>query len=465
MIKDKITTYLAILGGGPAGYVAAIRAAQLGADVVVIEEKELGGVCLNRGCIPTKALLKTSEISSSIKKSKEFGITSSISDINWNVSNERKNRVVKNLNMGLEHLLSSKQIKVLHGRGTIINSKNIIVSLDGLETEVNCEKMLITAGSSTLLPNIKGLELNNVITSDKALCLKAIPKSLTIIGAGAIGLEFATMFNSLGAKVTVIEMKDRILPYEDMEISNELLKIMKRKGIIFKLSSSVKEFRKSGDNADIVYYEKDKENTVSSDTILVAVGRKLNSSSEELRNLHLAIENGAIKVNDNMETNVKGVYAAGDIIGGKLLAHLSFMDGKAAAENALGLNTTINYNAVPSCVYTNPEVASVGINEDEAKALGLNYKIGRFNFRNNGRALTLGEREGFVKIIVDKDNVIIGGQILGANASELISEITLAITLKAKANILADMIHPHPSLSESVWEACADAIGRSIHKS
>jgi dihydrolipoamide dehydrogenase len=465
MLKSKINTHIVILGGGPAGYVAAIRAAQLNAEVVLIEEKELGGVCLNRGCIPTKTLLKSSEISHIIKKSKEFGINSSISAINWNVSNERKNRVVKNLNMGLEQLLPSKGINVLKGNGFIENPKKILVSTNEGDIEVNCEKMIITTGSTPLMPNINGIDSDGVITSNEALNLNKIPESIVIIGAGAIGLEFATMFSFLGSKVTVIEMKDKILPYEDSELSTELLKIMKRQGIAFKLSSSVKEIKRTENTLKVMFTEKDKEFLLQCETVLVAIGRKLVSECEEIKNLGLHVEKGAIVVNENMETNIKGIYAAGDIIGGRLLAHLAFMEGKVAAENALGLNSKINYNAVPSCVYTNPEVASVGINEEEASRLGIEIKVGKFNFRNNGRALSLGEREGFVKILLDKDNIIIGGQMLGFNASEMISEITLAITLKAKADVLANMIHPHPSLSEAVWEACGDAIGRAIHKS
>ena len=464
MIESKINTYLAILGGGPAGYVAALRAAQMGAKVVLIEEKDLGGVCLNRGCIPTKALLKTSEVSYSIKKSKEFGINSNISNINWNVANERKNRVVKNLNMGLEHLIPSKGIEIIMGKGFVENPKKILVlTIDGV-IEINCKKLIITTGSTPLLPNINGIDYDGVITSNEALNLSELPKSIIIIGAGAIGLEFATMFSSLGSKVTVIEMKDKILPLEDNEISQELLKIMKRKGITFKLSSSVKEITHAEATLEVVYVNKDKESSLFGENVLIAVGRKLNSDCSELTNLGLILDKGAIVVNENMETNIEGVYAAGDIVGGKLLAHVAFMEGKVAAENALGLSRSVNYNAAPSCVYTSPEVASVGINEAEAITLGNDIKVGRFNFRNNGRALCLGEREGFVKVITDKYNTIIGGQILGVNASEIISELTLAITLKAKADVLADMIHPHPSLSESVWEACADAIGRSIHK-
>lgn len=458
----NIECTIAILGGGPAGYVSAIRAAQLGAKVVIVEEKELGGVCLNIGCIPTKTLLKTAEIASTIKRSKEYGIESCIDSNNWNVAVSRKNRIVKNLNLGLEQLLNAKKVEVVKGRGTVISSTKLIVVTEDETIEVNCEKMILTTGAVPLLPPIKGIDLDGVITSNEALNMEDLPESIVIIGAGVIGLEFATMLNSLGVKVTVIEQQDQILPNEDSEVATELLKIMKRQGVSFKLTAAVNEIQKIGNYLEVIYALEEKNFIQSCEKVLVAVGRKLNS--DMFANLPLNIKKSAIVVDENMETNIKGIYAAGDIIGGKLLAHLAFMEGKVAAENALGESSRVNYNAVPACIYTNPEIATVGMTEGEAKKIGIVVKVGKFNFRSNGRALTLGEREGFVKIVVDQDNTIIGGRILGANASEMISEITLAITLKAKADTLANMIHPHPSLNEAIGEACADAIGTSVHK-
>jgi len=270
------------------------------------------------------------------------------------------------------------------------------------------------------------------------------------------------MYNAIGVKVTVIEQRDRILPDVDNEITTELLKIMKRKGISFKLSASVDEIKPSDNGLSVVYIVNEKEEFQFYENVLVAVGRKLNS--DDFKNLPIKIEKGAVIVDEYLQTSIKGIYAAGDIIGGKLLAHLAFMEGKAAAENAMGFPSSINYDVVPSCIYTNPEIASVGLTEEEAKQRGICVKVGRFQFRHNGRALTLGEREGFIKVIADDENTIIGGQILGINASEIIAELTLAITLKAKANDLADMIHPHPSLGEAIWEACGDLLGRSIHQ-
>nr|WP_319490067.1 dihydrolipoyl dehydrogenase [uncultured Caproiciproducens sp.] len=458
----EISADIGILGGGPAGYVAAIRAAQLGAEVVLIEEKELGGVCLNIGCIPTKALLKTAKTATVIKRSKEFGIKSRMDSINWDVAVNRKDRVVKSLNSGLEQLLGARGVTVLKGKGTVLSDKKFLVQTDEEEIQINCEKMILTTGAVPLLPNIKGIDLNGVITSNEALSLDVLPESIVIIGAGVIGLEFAAMLHSSGVKVTIIELQDRILPNEDSEIATELLKIMKRQGVSFKLSASVVEIQQTEDGLAVTYTVGEKVSIQSCEKVLVAVGRKLNSDA--FQNLSLHIEKGAVIVDANMETNIKGIYAAGDLVGGKLLAHLAFMEGKVAAENALGISSKVNYSAVPACIYTNPEIASVGMTEEEAKQTGMAVKVGRFNFRNNGRALTLGEREGFVKVVADQNNTIIGGQILGANASEMISELTLAITLKAKANDLADMIHPHPSLGEAIWEACGDLLGRAIHK-
>ena len=458
----KMDFEIAILGGGPAGYVAAVRASQLGASVALIEEKEIGGVCLNRGCIPTKALLKAGETVQVIKKSKEYGIECSIQNINWEVAVERKNRVVKNLNAGLEQMLLAKGITIIKGRGIVENKNRLIVRTEDKSVEVNCNKLILTTGAKPMMPNIEGIDLEGVLTSNEAINMKDLPGSMMIVGGGVSGLEFASMLNSLGVKITVVELLDRILPNEDEEVAAELQKIMKRRGISFKLSAKVNKIEKTNEGLDVTYTVDDKMNVQLCDKVLVAVGRKLNSDIFE--NLSLEIKNGAIVVNESMETNRKGVYAAGDLVGGKLVAHLAFMEGKTAAENALGIHSKVNYMAVPACVYTNPEVASVGFTENGAKQAGIDVKVGRFNFRNNGRALTLGEREGFVKIVVDQENTIIGGQILGFNSSELISEITLAITLKAKADILANMIHPHPGLSEAIWEACSDAIGFPIHK-
>jgi len=461
-LKKEIFVDIGILGGGPAGYVAAIRASQLGAKVALIEEKELGGVCLNVGCIPTKALLKSTDTISAIRRSKEFGINGYMENISWDIAVNRKNRIIKTLNMGVRQLLEAKKVTLLKGRGTALSDKIFSVQTAEGVVHVHCDKMILTTGASPLIPTINGINLNNVITSNEALNLDELPESIVIIGAGVIGIEFANMLCSAGVKVTVIELMDRILASEDSEAALELLKIMKRKGITFKLSASVTDIQKTDAGLAVSYTVGGKALNQPCKKVLVAVGRKLNI--KPLQGLPLEVKKGVLIVNENMQTNIKGVYAAGDITGGKLLAHLAFMEGKVAAENAMGIKSKINDTAIPSCIYTNPEIASVGMTEDRARREGVVVKVGKFYFRNNGRALTLGEREGFVKVLADQNNIIIGGQIVGPHASELISELTLAITLKAKASVLADMIHPHPTLSEAIWEACGDVMGRAIHK-
>lgn len=472
---NEIKTDICILGGGPAGYVAAIIAARLEANVVLIEKEHLGGTCLNWGCIPTKALLKSAETIESIKKSSEYGVEASVSSIILANAVSRKDRIVKSLKIGLESLLNNPKITILRGEGLIETVKKIKVQVENETIVVDCDKLIITSGSKTLIPSISGMDLDGVITSNEAINLTEIPESITIIGAGAIGLEFATLFNAMGTKITVVELQDKILPQEDMEISAELLKLMKRQGIKFKLGAKVKEI-KNGDNDSqsrlgfpaqqlkVVLDENGVESEIVSEKVLMAIGRKTNLTPD-IEALGLKINGNAIAVNEFMETSIPKVYAAGDVVGGKLLAHLAFAQGKAAAKNACGGKTKINQNAVPACVYTHPEVASVGMNETDAIANGYSIKVGRFDFRNNGRALCQGYRDGFVKVVVDeKTGIILGAQILGANASELISEITLAITLNAKAEDIANMIHPHPTLSEAIMESCGDALGKAIHK-
>ena len=463
--SKRINADLCILGGGPAGYVAAIRASQLGAKAILVENREIGGTCLNRGCIPTKALLKTGEIFGMVSRSKEYGILAAGYGTDMNSTFARKDRIVKSLRVGLEHLMVKNNIEVLSGKGTIENAGKVIVSTQDGDISVLCRKLLITTGSEPARPGISGIDLAGVLTSDEALNLKEIPESITIIGAGAIGLEFATWFRSLGASVTIIEMLDHILPGEDHEVTAELLKILKRQGIKFKLGSRITEVRQTESGISVSIESGGEKSDVTSEKVLLAVGRKLNSISPDIVSLGVSVIKGAIVVNEYMETSVPNVYAAGDVIGGKLLAHLAFAQGKVAAENALGIESRVNENAIPACVYTSPEVASVGLSEEQALSKGIEAKVGRFDFRNNGRALCHGEREGFVKVVINgKTGVIIGAVILGHNASELISELTLAISLGAKAEDVADLVHPHPTQSEAVMEACADAAGRAIHK-
>lgn len=462
MASKEITTQIAVLGGGPAGYVAAIRAAQLGGEVVLVEEDALGGVCMNRGCIPTKALLKTSEIVAAINGSREFGVDCKVEAIRWDAAIRRNDRIVRNLNMGISQLLSEKGVTVLHGHGELLSERELRVYTELDIIRVVFKKLIIATGSEATKPpltGIQGIQQPGVINSDEALVLTEIPESIVIIGGGVIGLEFASMFRLAGSKVTVLEAASCILRGEDEDVSSELMRLLKRKGVAFQLSTTVREITGKTGDLSVYCHDGGKKSVINAQKVLLATGRKPRVSVS----LPLEMNAGAIAVNAQMETSVKGLYAAGDVIGGRMLAHLAYAEGRCAAENALGMRSGINYDAVPSCVYTSPEAATVGLTERQAESRGIPTRVGTSFFRTNGRALTLGEREGFVKIVADQDGVIIGANILGANASEMISELTLAIILRANASVLADMIHPHPALSEAIWEACGDVLGRSLH--
>ncbi|GMB00983.1 dihydrolipoyl dehydrogenase [Pelosinus sp. IPA-1] len=456
---------LAILGGGPAGYLAAVRAAQLGFRVVIVEKDEFGGVCLNRGCIPTKALLRTAELAVLGRKGQEFGVMGQLQTVSWSAAHSRKARVVKNLRLGVEHLLNNDTIRIVRGTGRIVNPQQITVKTADGPMTIHCKKILIATGSTPMRPPIPGMELSMILTSDDLLTLEEVPQRLAIIGGGVIGLEFAQMFNGLGTKVTIIEMADQLLPQEDSELAGEVLKLLKRQGIQVHMSAVVTEIAPASAGAVVKFQVKGKEGLVEADFVLLAAGRRP-AVPMELVALGASIDaQGALIVNERLETTIPGIYAAGDVTGGKLLAHKAYAEGRVAVENALGFSRSLNQQAVPSCVYIQPELASVGLNETEAMAQGREVKTGRFYFRNNGRALALGEREGLVKVVTDsRTQVILGAQILGQQATELISELTLAVSLGLSADVLADLVHPHPTLSEAVMEACADAIGRAIHK-
>jgi len=464
---SELAVDICVLGAGPAGYVAAIRAAQLGAGVALIEKGELGGTCLNRGCIPTKTLLKTAAVYEEIAHAGHFGIRlcKDAASVDSAAVLERKDTVVRFLRSGIEQLMKKNGVTVCKGVGRIQSSRCVQVETAKGGLTVRCNKLILAAGSAPLVPPIPGADADGVLTSDDALQTAEVPGSIVIVGGGVIGLEFASYYSALGSVVTVVEMKDRILPGEDAEISQALTRLMKKRGVKFKLGVKVLRIDREKGGLNTQIEEKGVCSSFSSDRVLIAVGRKLCGLTPDAVNLGLKENRGAIVVDEHMRTSVGGVYAAGDATGGRLLAHLSFAQGRIAAENAAGLNTSAASLVVPACVYTEPEAASVGLNEETAKQAGFDCMVGRFDFRANGRSLSLGNRDGFVKVIADKSSgVLLGACIFGPDASEMISELTLAVTLKANITVLSDMIHPHPSLAEAVSEACADALGRAIHK-
>ncbi|MDI3535264.1 MAG: dihydrolipoamide dehydrogenase [Thermosediminibacterales bacterium] len=459
-------TEIVIIGGGPAGYVAALRASQLGAKVAVVENRDLGGTCLNRGCIPTKALLQSTEVFELVKNASRFGVTAGEASIDFAKAVARKNAVVKQLVTGVNYLLKSSNVEVINATASFTGKNEVeLTKPDGQKEKLTARKFIIASGSVPAMPPIPGIDSDGVITSDKALEITAPPKSMVIIGGGVIGVEFATIFASVGTKVTIIEMMPRLIPNIDAEVAETLKAVLKRQGIAVYLNSRVESIDDSAGGKVIEFVdEKENRSTITADKVLVSVGRRANIEGLGLEKAGIRTERGSIVVNEHMETNVPNIYAAGDVTGGILLAHVAFEEGKVAAENALGHEAAIDYKVVPSGIFTRPEIGSVGLSEEEAKQVGHKLKIGRFPFRANGKALAMNESEGFVKIIADtKYGEILGVHIIGPHATDLIHEAALAIKLEATLEEIANTIHAHPTLAETMVEAALDADKIALH--
>ncbi|MDK2836491.1 MAG: dihydrolipoamide dehydrogenase [Thermosediminibacterales bacterium] len=459
-------TEIAIIGGGPAGYVAALRASQLGAKVAVVENRDLGGTCLNRGCIPTKALLQSTEVFKLVKNASRFGVTAGEASIDFAKAVARKNAVVKQLVTGVNYLLKSSNVEVINATASFTGKNEVeLTKPDGQKEKLTARKFIIASGSVPAMPPIPGIDSDGVITSDKALEITEPPKSMVIVGGGVIGVEFATIFASVGTKVTIIEMMPRLIPNIDAEVAETLKAVLKRQGIAIYLNSRVESIGDSTEGKAIEFIdEKGNKSAITAEKVLVSVGRRANIEGLGLEKAGIRTERGSIAVNDRMETNVPNIYAAGDVTGGILLAHVAFEEGKVAAENALGHESVIDYKVVPSGIFTRPEIASVGLSEEEAKQAGHKLKIGRFPFRANGKALAMNESEGFVKIIADtKYGEILGVHIIGPHATDLIHEAALAIKLEATLEEIANTIHAHPTLAETMVEAALDADKIALH--
>lgn len=416
---------LVVIGGGPGGYVAAIRGAQLGAEVTLIEKERLGGTCLNIGCIPTKVLLHSSELLNEIKEARTLGIeVNNEVKINWTQLQNRKNTVVNTLVSGVSSLLEHNKVKVINGTAAFEGKSSIKVTKDQGESEnIQFDNVIISSGSVPFIPPIEGRELEGVIDSTGALSLDSIPKSMVIIGGGVIGIEFANIFNSLGCKVTVIEMLPYILPPVDREISEILKEKLKKDGIDIYNNCKVTKIENNNENLNVSFEEDNDKLNIEAQKVLIAVGRRANISNLNLESTGVYIEKGCIWVNDNMETNIKGIYAIGDCTGKNMLAHVASDQGIIAVENIMGKNKKMDYKTVPACVYTKPELASVGLTEEQTKEKGIDYKVGKFPLIYNGKSLIMNDTEGFIKIIVDKKyEEILGVHILGPRATDLITE-------------------------------------------
>lgn len=460
---------IAILGGGPGGYVAAIRAGQLGFNTVVVDKDNLGGICLNWGCIPTKSLLKNAEIFSQIKNhGKDFGITVDGLEFDFTKIIRRSRDISDRISKNVEMLVKKNKVDRVRGFGKVA-SKNLIEVYDEKEKPVEsikADKILIATGARPRSITAIPIDNKNIITSTEAMILKKLPKDLIVIGAGAIGVEFAYFYSTLGTKVTIIEMMKHALPIEDEEVSIALEKNFKKKGIEILTSAIVEKAEIKGNKVNVTVNVNGEKKVLNAEKVLNAIGVVGNTEGIGLEEIGVQIEKNSIKVNkENYETTVPGIFAIGDVIGPPWLAHVASAEGIHCVERIKGINhPAIDYDNIPGCTYCQPQVASVGLTESRAKEKGLDIKVGKFPFMASGKAFAIGEREGFVKLIFDANyGEILGGHIIGSEATEMIAEITLARSLEATGESIIKTIHAHPTLSEAIMEAAANAYSEAIH--
>ena len=454
---------IVIIGGGPGGYVAAIRAAQLGGEVTLIEMDKLGGTCLHRGCIPTKSLLQSADILRQIEHADTFGISLENLSLDYVKVCKRKQNVVQQLLKGVEFLMKKNKITVIGGIGTIVAPG--MVKVAGSEKMIAADKIIIATGSEPTSIPIEGADSKGVIVSDEAIAMEELPESMIIIGGGVIGVEFAQIFCRMKTRVTIIEMMPCLLPTEDGEIARMLERVLNREGVDIYTDATVKGIGTNERGEKVVTFSfKGEEKRLIASKVLVAVGRRPRTENLGLERLPVSLEKGHVVVSKRMETSIKNLYAIGDVVGNLMLAHKAMAEGRCAAQNAMGIVSEMDYRAVPRCIYTFPEVATVGMTEREAREKYGNVKIGRFPFRANGKALILGETDGMVKFIVEPQyGKVLGVGIIGPHATELIAEAVLGIKLEAHFNDFASSIHAHPTLSEGLMEAALGVEGRSLH--
>ncbi len=452
-----------VIGGGPGGYVAAIKAAMLGAEVTVVEKHRVGGTCLNVGCIPTKALLASSSLIMGIKEAKDFGINiEGTVEPNFEAIVNRKDKVVNQLIKGIEFLFEKRNVKTVYGFGKVLDSNTVEVSLEGGEKEIlNADKIILANGSVPVVPGMFPYDGKHVITSDEVLGLKELPKSILIVGGGVIGCEIGQFLRTLGTEVTIVELSKQILPLEDEDVAKQLLRQFKRDKTKVITGISVDGCEIIDDKVVSTLSNGKK---VETQYVLVSVGRRPNTANCGLEELGIEMERGKIVVNENLETNVKGIYAIGDLINTPFLAHVASKEGTVAAENAMGSNKTVNYASVPRCVYTEPEVAGVGKTERELIASETPYHVGQFDFRGLGKAQAMGHFQGFIKILADEQDRIVGASIVGPHATDLLTELSLAVHLGLTVEQVGDVIHAHPTLSEGIMEALHDVHGQCVHQ-
>nr|WP_320026877.1 dihydrolipoyl dehydrogenase [uncultured Acetobacterium sp.] len=462
---------IVILGGGPGGYVAAIRAAQLGAEVTLVENKYLGGTCLNVGCIPTKVLLHTTELIDVLKNdAKELGINVLGFETDWQKLQQRKTKIIKNLVGGVNGLLKNNTVTKIIGSGVFLNDHQIKVFVNNESnsskevTVIDFDFAIIATGSKPVIPPIPGTELPNVITSETALSLEAVPESLCIIGGGVIGCEFASIYNAFGCKVTIIEMLPEIIANMDKAIVKPLKEKMIKDGVEIFTSTKVESIQQTTEGIAVKTSSKSGEMIVAAQKVLLSIGRKPELDTLELEKAGIETERGAIKVNQKMQTNKPNIYAVGDCNGGVMLAHVASAEGIVAVETIMRIKSKIDFKTIPYCVYTKPELASVGLTEAQARDLGYDVKVGSFPMAANGKAMIMGETSGVVKYIADAvTGEILGLHMAGPRATDLIVEGALAIRLEVTVEELITTIHAHPTVGESLLEAAHAVNGHAIH--
>ncbi|MGH7382286.1 MAG: dihydrolipoyl dehydrogenase [Candidatus Methylomirabilales bacterium] len=457
---------LVVIGSGPGGYVGAIRAAQLGMKVAIVERDRLGGVCLNWGCIPTKALLRNAEIIALLRRGEEFGFSFENLRVDFSVAVKRSEQAARKLSKGVEYLMKKNKVTVVPGEGRLAGDGQVRVTKDGKVTELQAAQILLATGSRPReIPGVP-IDGKRVITSTEALSLPQVPRSLLIIGAGAVGVEFADVYHVYGAEVILIEMLPRLLSVEDAEISTFLEKVFAKRGITIRTGTKVEGVTVKGEQVVLRLSKEGKTEEIAGDVALVAIGRIPNIEALGIEGLGVKVGRGSfIEVGDRFETSVPGIYAIGDVIGGPLLAHKAMAEAVVAVETMAGQGgRRIDPSKIPNCTYCSPQVASVGLTEEQAKEKGRQIKVGRFSFQASGKAVALGDTEGFVKVVADAEyGEILGLHIIGPEATEMIAEATMARTLEATLDEVHHSIHAHPTLSETVAEACLAALGRPIH--
>ena len=457
---------LIVLGSGPGGYVAAIRASQLGLKTAIVEAEELGGICLNWGCIPTKALLKSAQVFEYISHASDYGITVKDATADFGSMVKRSRGVADGMSKGVQFLMKKNKIEILSGWGKIQPGKKVEVSdKDGKKTVYAADNIIIATGARAReLPTLK-IDNEKIIGYRKAMTLENQPKSMVVVGSGAIGVEFAYFYNSIGTKVTIVEFMDRIVPVEDEEVSKALEKIYKKSGITVMTSSEVTKVDTKGAGCKVTVKTAKGEEVLDCEVVLSAAGVVSNLENIGLEEVGIMVDKGKIQVNDYYQTNMPGYYAIGDVVPGPALAHVASAEGIICVEKIAGHHPEpLDYGNIPGCTYCSPEIASVGMTEAKAKAAGYEVRIGKFPFSASGKASAAGAKDGFVKLVFDKKyGEILGAHLIGANVTEMIAEIVAIRKLETTGHELIKTVHPHPTMSEAIMEAAAAAYDEVIH--